>query len=431
MFQRCTQLFSGLNRIFCLVFTNCFHMSKSREEQDVWVQMQKADPRFMEMFSFCEKRVVFIENPPYDACADEQELCFDTVNVQESKASLDQLLYAIDAKVALTDIEINQEFVSNSSTPKIGFIIHTDDFQSRPASPLYDRRAFDVELKPETLVNSPRMDGYGINVRPYESLPSSPYNAPRPIIKSKTPIDRNLKLPSIRSIDGLNQLSGLAPPLHGSMHSSPIVNRTPIPRNYSLSPKMGTPSNQNRDESAAASLMTFKNSKYDGHSSDESQEVIPSKKRPPPDNVQLSYKGKTTGSKRGRQNHTYKQNELLKDWMQAHRSNPYPSEEEKIQLMKETGLTLMQVNTWFINARRRFLIKSVPTKEIPDETTEQMLLQWMLENLSNPFPDEDTKEEMCGKRRWEKNNLNAWLAFVRKKHLLMIDGIWERVKESK
>ncbi|KAJ3308797.1 hypothetical protein HDV04_000784 [Boothiomyces sp. JEL0838] len=409
-------------------------MAKSRNEQQVWIQMQKADPRFMEMYTFCEKRVVFIENPPYDTCADDQELRFDTVNVQESKNTLDQLLYSIDGKVALADIDFNQEFVSNSSTPKIGFIIHTDDFQSRPASPLYDRRAFDVEHKPETLVNSPRMDGYGVNLRPYESpLPTSPYNAPRPVIKSKTLIDRNLKLPSIRSIDGLNQqLPTLAPSLHGSPHGSPVIHRTPItPGSYSSSPRTGgTPTSQYRDESAAASLMTFKNSKYDGHSSDESQEVIPSKKRPPPDNVQLSYKGRSNGNKRGRQNHTYKQNELLKDWMQAHRSNPYPTEEEKLQLMKETGLTLMQVNTWFINARRRFLIKSVPTKEIPDESTEQILLQWMLENLSNPYPDEDTKEEMCGKRRWEKNNLNAWLTFVRKKYLVMNDGVWERIKEE-
>ena len=45
----------------------------------------------------------------------------------------------------------------------------------------------------------------------------------------------------------------------------------------------------------------------------------------------------------------------LKAWLVAHLQHPYPTEDEKQQLMRQTGLQMYQVSNWFINARRRQL----------------------------------------------------------------------------
>ncbi|KAI1692711.1 homeobox KN domain-containing protein [Ditylenchus destructor] len=45
----------------------------------------------------------------------------------------------------------------------------------------------------------------------------------------------------------------------------------------------------------------------------------------------------------------------FKSWLFHNLQHPYPSEEQKKQLASETGLTNIQVNNWFINARRRIV----------------------------------------------------------------------------
>eukprot|EP00180_Rhodochaete_pulchella_P001486 Plantae.Rhodophyta-Rhodochaete_pulchella.ctg23042.p1 GENE.Plantae.Rhodophyta-Rhodochaete_pulchella.ctg23042~~Plantae.Rhodophyta-Rhodochaete_pulchella.ctg23042.p1 ORF type:complete len:218 (+),score=33.06 Plantae.Rhodophyta-Rhodochaete_pulchella.ctg23042:28-654(+) len=46
-------------------------------------------------------------------------------------------------------------------------------------------------------------------------------------------------------------------------------------------------------------------------------------------------------------------NNVLRLWLFSNFLNPYPTEEEKKSLCQETGLTLTQINNWFINARVR------------------------------------------------------------------------------
>lgn len=44
---------------------------------------------------------------------------------------------------------------------------------------------------------------------------------------------------------------------------------------------------------------------------------------------------------------------ILRAWLFQHLTHPYPSEDQKKQLAQDTGLSILQVNNWFINARRR------------------------------------------------------------------------------
>jgi len=45
--------------------------------------------------------------------------------------------------------------------------------------------------------------------------------------------------------------------------------------------------------------------------------------------------------------------DLLTHWLLSHANHPYPTEEEKHELCRQTQLSLNQLNNWFTNARRR------------------------------------------------------------------------------
>ncbi|XP_017488633.1 PREDICTED: homeobox protein PKNOX2-like, partial [Rhagoletis zephyria] len=46
---------------------------------------------------------------------------------------------------------------------------------------------------------------------------------------------------------------------------------------------------------------------------------------------------------------------IMRSWLFQHIVHPYPTEDEKRAIASQTSLTLLQVNNWFINARRRIL----------------------------------------------------------------------------
>ncbi|XP_007233117.3 homeobox protein PKNOX1.1 isoform X1 [Astyanax mexicanus] len=71
---------------------------------------------------------------------------------------------------------------------------------------------------------------------------------------------------------------------------------------------------------------------------------------------------------------------VMRSWLFQHIGHPYPTEEEKKQIANQTNLTLLQVNNWFINARRRILqpmldAKSTETPKTKKKTPQNRPLQ--------------------------------------------------------
>lgn len=57
-----------------------------------------------------------------------------------------------------------------------------------------------------------------------------------------------------------------------------------------------------------------------------------------------------------------------------HFQHPYPTEDEKRQIAAQTNLTLLQVNNWFINARRRILQPMLDASTPSDNSGEHICM---------------------------------------------------------
>jgi hypothetical protein len=52
---------------------------------------------------------------------------------------------------------------------------------------------------------------------------------------------------------------------------------------------------------------------------------------------------------------------MLRNWLNAHKARPYPTNEEVELLQQRTGLNKTQINNWFANARRRGKLHRAPS----------------------------------------------------------------------
>ncbi|RUP43282.1 Homeodomain-like protein [Jimgerdemannia flammicorona] len=106
-----------------------------------------------------------------------------------------------------------------------------------------------------------------------------------------------------------------------------------------------SPSNSSRTASPSPALT------YSGLPSPPLSMAPPS----PPDSVTAAAAAGGKAGKRRRGNLPKTVTLVLREWLVQHKKHPYPTEEEKIALARETKLTMNQISNWFINARRRIL----------------------------------------------------------------------------
>lgn len=80
--------------------------------------------------------------------------------------------------------------------------------------------------------------------------------------------------------------------------------------------------------------------------------------------------------------------------------HPYPTEDEKRAIAAQTNLTLLQVNNWFINARRRIL---QPMLEQPSDSTRQSPSSPSSSQTSSTV-DQSAVQPPPSKRYWAADN---------------------------
>lgn len=67
----------------------------------------------------------------------------------------------------------------------------------------------------------------------------------------------------------------------------------------------------------------------------------------------LSDSSEKHSAKKKRCNLPKETTDILLRWLEMNLRHPYPSAQEKMQLVYDTGLSHQQLSNWFINARRR------------------------------------------------------------------------------
>ncbi|KAI9319933.1 hypothetical protein BX666DRAFT_1917472 [Dichotomocladium elegans] len=67
---------------------------------------------------------------------------------------------------------------------------------------------------------------------------------------------------------------------------------------------------------------------------------------------------------------------ILKAWLAKHKKHPYPNEDEKCQLVRQTGLARNQISNWFINARRRILRPMLMEEDEDEEDEDDEYVKW-------------------------------------------------------
>ncbi|OQR94997.1 hypothetical protein ACHHYP_00647 [Achlya hypogyna] len=76
---------------------------------------------------------------------------------------------------------------------------------------------------------------------------------------------------------------------------------------------------------------------------------------------------------------------VLRTWFDAHFHHPYPSDDEKTALSVEGGITIDQVNNWFINTRVREWKPQIHKVLAQNAAGDSRILDAMLDKVKAPY----------------------------------------------
>lgn len=117
-------------------------------------------------------------------------------------------------------------------------------------------------------------------------------------------------------------------------------------------------------------------------------------------------------------------NQYLKQWLFDHIDNPYPTVDEKKELMKATNLNRKRIDAWFKNARHRYMCSASKVvnpnySRYPSQVT-KILVDWLVDysTESHRYPTKEEEERLLKQTKLTKVQLRRWFSNARKRGLL-------------
>ncbi|KAI9203052.1 uncharacterized protein BJ171DRAFT_511673 [Polychytrium aggregatum] len=101
-------------------------------------------------------------------------------------------------------------------------------------------------------------------------------------------------------------------------------------------------------------------------------------------------------------------------WLQEHRANIYPSAEDKRMLQEQTNLSTLQLDQWFINARRRYYDPSARGEGEISKESIQILSAWLANNTKRPYPSELQCNALAHQADMSTSLVKKWLKVLRR-----------------
>ncbi|PVD22375.1 hypothetical protein C0Q70_18185 [Pomacea canaliculata] len=111
-------------------------------------------------------------------------------------------------------------------------------------------------------------------------------------------------------------------------------------------------------------------------------------------------------ARRKRRNFTKNATEILNEYFYSHLSNPYPSEEAKEELARKCGISVSQVSIWLRHISL-FIFRRRKRRNFSKQASE-VLNEYFYSHLSNPYPSEETKEELARKCGITVSQVSNW-----------------------